>query len=112
MLLSQPNFKIQRPNGRLTCRPDPNRIEKSVQTMPVDLKNLPAYLTNFYYSHTIAAISLAVVLLLLICFRPKAMLKTAGFVLAFAVAAHFFTLFVDMAGTGRSQKTEMIRTVE
>ena len=80
--------------------------------MPVDLKNLPAYLTNFYYSHTIAAISLAVVLLLLICFRPKAMLKTAGFVLAFAVAAHFFTLFVDMAGTGRSQKIEMIRTVE
>jgi amino acid permease len=80
--------------------------------MAFDLNSLLAHLTNFYYSHTVAAIALAVILVLLICFRPKAMLKTAGIVLAFAVAAYFFTLFVDMAGTGQSQKTKMIHTTE
>lgn len=80
--------------------------------MPIDLNSLLAHLTNFYYSHTIVAIALAMILFLLICFRPKAMLKTAGIVLAFAVAAYFFTLFVDMAGTGQSQKTKMIHTTD
>ena len=45
-------------------------------------------------------------------FRPKAMLKTAGIVLALAVAVYLFTLFIDTAGTGRSHKKEMIHTVQ
>lgn len=69
-------------------------------------------LTDFYYQHTAVTIGLAVVLLLLICFRPKAMLKTAGILLAFAVAVYFFTLFMDMAESGRAQKKEMIHNVD
>ncbi len=79
--------------------------------MDMDLENLVSRLSDFYYSHTVVAIGLGVVLLLLICFRPKAMLKTAGLLLALAVAVYFFTLFIDMAGSGRSQKKEMIQTV-
>ena len=77
----------------------------------MDIESLVSRLTDFYYSHTIVAIALAVVVVLLICFRPKAMLKTAGIVLAFAVAVYFLTLFMDMAGSGRAQKKEMIHTV-
>lgn len=75
---------------------------------PADLFSL---LTDFYDRHTVVAIALGVVLLLLICFRPKAMLKTAGLVLVLAVGVYFFTLFVDMAGSGRSQKKDMVETV-
>ncbi len=78
----------------------------------MDLNSLVIYLTDFYYRHTIVAIGLAVVLLLLACFRPKALLKTAGILLAFAVAVYFFTLAMDMAGSGRAQKKEMIQTVD
>ena len=77
----------------------------------MDIESLVSRLTDFYYSHTIVAIGLAVILLLLVCFRPKAMLKTAGLLLVLAVAVYFFTLFIDMAGSGRSQKKEMIHTV-
>ncbi|MBL0712619.1 MAG: hypothetical protein JJV98_02855 [Desulfosarcina sp.] len=77
----------------------------------MDFEGLLTHLTDFYYSHTIIAIGLAVVLVLLICFRPKAMVKLAGILLVFAVAIYFFTLFMDMAGSGRSQKKEMIHTV-
>jgi len=80
--------------------------------MLIDFENLLTQLTSFYYSHTIVAIALAVVLLLLIFFRPKAMLKTAGIVIALAVAVYLFTLFIDTAGTGRSHKKEMIHTVQ
>jgi len=80
--------------------------------MLMDFENLLTRLTSFYYGHTIVAIALAVVLLLLIVFRPKAMLKTAGIVLALAVAVYLFTLFIDTAGTGRSHKKEMIHTVQ
>jgi hypothetical protein len=79
--------------------------------MDMDIESLVSRLTDFYYSHTVVAIGLAVVVLLLVCFRPKAMLKTAGLLLALAVAVYFFTLFIDMAGSGRSQKKEMIHTV-
>jgi hypothetical protein len=77
----------------------------------MDLESLFGNLTDFYYSHTVVAIALGVVLLLLACFRPKAMLKTAGLLLALVVAAYFFTLFMDMAGSGRSQKKDLIETV-
>ena len=80
--------------------------------MLIDFTNLLTRLTSFYYGHTIVAIALAVALLLLICFRPKAMLKTAGIVIALAVAVYLFTLFIDTAGTGRSHKKEMIHTVQ
>jgi amino acid permease len=80
--------------------------------MLTDFENLLTRLTSFYYSQTIVAIALAVVLLLLIFFRPKATLKTAGIVLALAVAVYLFTLFIDTAGTGRSHKKEMIHTVQ
>jgi len=80
--------------------------------MPIDLESLFAQLTNIYHSHTIPAIAAVVVLFLLICFRPKALLKTAGVVLALAVAVYGFMLAMDMAGTGRSQKQEMIQKVE
>jgi amino acid permease len=80
--------------------------------MLIDFENLLTRLTSFYYSQTIVAIALAVVLLLLIFFRPKATLKTAGIVLALAVAVYLFTLFIDTAGTGRSHKKEMIHTVQ
>lgn len=78
----------------------------------MDIESLTSLLTDFYYRHTIFAIGLAVVILLLACFRPKAMLKTAGILLAFAVAVYFFTLFMDMAGSGRAQKKEMFHTVD
>ena len=80
--------------------------------MLIDFENLLTRLTSVYHSHTIVAIALALVLLLLIFFRPKAMLKTAGIVLALAVAVYLFTLFIDAAGTGRSHKKEMIHTVQ
>ncbi|MBC2737219.1 MAG: hypothetical protein HF981_22840 [Desulfobacteraceae bacterium] len=80
--------------------------------MLIDFENLLTRLTSFYYGHTIVAIALAVALLLLIFFRPKAMLKTAGIVLALAFAVYLFTLFIDTAGTGRSHKKEMIHTVQ
>jgi uncharacterized membrane protein (DUF485 family) len=80
--------------------------------MLIDFENLLTRPTSFYYSQTIVAIALAVALLLLIFFRPKAMLKTAGIVLALAVAVYLFTLFIDTAGTGRSHKKEMIHTVQ
>jgi hypothetical protein len=40
------------------------------------------------------------------------MLKVVGLILAFAVAAYLFSLAIDMAGSGRTQKKEMIRTVD
>lgn len=80
--------------------------------MPIDLESLFAQLTNIYYNHTIPTIAAGVVLFLLICFRPKALLKTAGIVLALAVAVYGFMLAMDMTGTGRSQKHEMIHKVE
>jgi amino acid permease len=80
--------------------------------MLIDFEKLLTQLTSFYYGHTIVVIALAVVLLLLIFFRPKAMLKTAGIVIALAVAVYLFTLFIDTAGTGRSHKKEMIHTVQ
>jgi hypothetical protein len=82
-----------------------------VQAMLVDFENLLTQITSFYYSHTIAAIALVVVLLLLICFRPKAILKTGSIILALAFAVYLFTLFIDTAGTGRSHKKDMIHTV-
>jgi hypothetical protein len=77
----------------------------------MDLASLFTLLTDFYYRHTVVAIAMGVVFLLLVCFRPKAMLKTAGLVLALAVAAYFFTQFLDMAESGRSQKKDMVETV-
>lgn len=77
----------------------------------MNIENLLAHLTDFYYSHTVIAITLAVILLLLICFRPKAMLKTTGILLVMAVAVYFFTLFMDMSETGRSLKKDMVETV-
>ena len=77
----------------------------------MDFEDLFHHLANFYYGHTVVAIGVMVVVGLLIVFRPKAMLKTVGLLLALAVAVYFFTLFMDMAGSGRSQKKEMIETV-
>lgn len=79
--------------------------------MTMNIEDLMRHLTNFYYSHTIVAIAMGVVILLLVCFQPKAMLKTAGILLAFFIVVYFFTLFLDMAGSGRSHKKEMIETV-
>ena len=39
----------------------------------MDLERLLGSLSDFYYSHTVVAIVLGVALLLLACFRPKAM---------------------------------------
>lgn len=77
----------------------------------MDFETLFIYLSDFYYRYTIVTIGLAAVVLLLVCFRPKAMLKTAGLLLAFTVSIYFLSLFMDMAGSGRSQKKEMIHTV-
>ena len=59
-----------------------------------------------------AGIAIGVAVVLLVCLRPKAMLKVVGILLIFALAAYAFTLVVDMAGSGRSQKSEMIHKVE
>jgi hypothetical protein len=80
--------------------------------MPIELENLAAHLAYFYHTYPIVMIGLATGLGLLAIFRPMATLKTTGIVLALAVAAYCFTLFVDMAGTGRSQKKTMIHKVE
>ena len=80
--------------------------------MIIDLENLLKPLIHFFSSHTTALIGLAAVLLFLVWFRPKAMLKVAGLIAAFALAAYMFSLAVDMAGTGRSQKKEMVHKVE
>ncbi|MGD9098723.1 MAG: hypothetical protein PVF97_11595 [Desulfobacterales bacterium] len=77
----------------------------------MDIDNLVAYLTDFYYSHTVVAIALVVVIVILVIFRPKAMLKTAGMIVALAVVAYLMSLAIDMAGSGRSQKEEAIQTV-
>jgi hypothetical protein len=77
----------------------------------MDFETLLIDLTDFYYHHTMVTIGLAVVLLLLVCCRPKAMFKTAGILLAFAVAVYFFTLFIDMGESGRAHKKEMVHTV-
>jgi hypothetical protein len=90
----------------------PFGTQKGDPAMPSVLNSLADTIVNFYYGHTYLTIGLAAVLVLLSLFRPKAMLKTAGIVVALAAAAYFFTLFIDMAGTGRSQKNEMIHKIE
>jgi len=80
--------------------------------MPIDLENLLVRLIHFSSGHTSVVIALSAVLLFLVCFRPKAMIKVVGLIAAFALAAYFFSLAVDMAGTGRSQKNEMVHKVE
>jgi len=78
----------------------------------MNLENLATYIRQFYFDHTIAAIAVGVAVIVLFCFRPKAMLKVAGLILAFVVAAYLFSLAIDMAGSGRAQKQEMIHTVD
>ena len=80
--------------------------------MPIDLENLLARLIHFSSGHTTAVIALSVALPFLVCFRPKAMIKVVGLIVAFTLAAYFFSLAIDMAGTGRSQKKEMVHKVE
>jgi hypothetical protein len=80
--------------------------------MPIQFETCLRHLTNFYYTHPILAIALGVTLVLLVCFRPKAMLKMTGIVLALGVAIYFFAQFVDMAGTGRAQKKNLVETVQ
>ena len=75
------------------------------------IDNLIVHLTDVYYSHTVIAIALAVCLVLLVFFRPKAMLKTAGMILTLAVVAYIMSLAIDMAGSGRSQKEEAVQTM-
>ena len=77
----------------------------------MNMENLIIYLSDFYYRHTTVAIGLGVVLALLIVFRPKAMLKTAGMIVALAVVAYLLSLAIDMAGSGRSQKERAVQTV-
>lgn len=79
--------------------------------MPSRFQTFLSHLTQFYYAQPILAIALGVVLIVLICFRPKAMLKLAGIVLVLGVVAYFFTQFIDVAGTGRTQKKNLIETV-
>jgi hypothetical protein len=78
----------------------------------MDFENLATYIRYFYYDHPVVAIALGVSVVILFFFRPKAMLRVVGFLLIFAVAAYLFSLAIDMAGTGRTQKKEMIRTVD
>ena len=78
----------------------------------MDLSRIVNHIVGFYYGHTAIAIAIGVAIVLLVCFRPKAMLKVVGILLIFALAAYAFTLVVDMAGSGRSQKSEMIHKVE
>ena len=78
----------------------------------MDLSQIVNHIAGFYYGHTAIAIAIGVAIVLLVCFRPKAMLKVVGILLIFALAAYAFTLVVDMAGSGRSQKSEMIHKVE
>jgi hypothetical protein len=78
----------------------------------MDLESLATHIRYFYFDHTIAAIALGAAVVVLFFFRPKGMLKVVGLILAFAVAAYLFSLAIDMAGSGRTQKKEMIRTVD
>ena len=90
----------------------PPSTGKDALRMLIDLENLLRPLIHFSSGHTTALIGLAAVLLFLVWFRPRAMLKVAGLIAAFALAAYMFSLAVDMAGTGRSQKKEMVHKVE
>ncbi len=76
----------------------------------MNFDHLIVHLTDFYHGHTILAIVLAVVIVLLICFRPQAMLKTIGILAALAVVVYSLSLAIDMARSGRSHKKEMIQT--
>lgn len=76
------------------------------------VESLVTYLHSFYYDHTIAAIVVGVAVILLICARPKAMLKVAGLILAFLVVAYLSSLAIDMAGSGRAHKSNMIHTTD
>ncbi len=78
----------------------------------MDLESLATYIRYFYHDHTIAAIALGAAVVVLFFFRPKGMLKVVGLILAFAAAAYLFSLAIDMAGSGRTQKKEMIHTVD
>ncbi len=75
------------------------------------IDNLIVHLSDFYYNHTVIAIALAVCLVLLVIFRPKAMLKTAGMIITLAVVAYIMSLAIDVAGSGRSQKEEAVQTM-
>ena len=78
----------------------------------MNLENITTYLRSFYYDHTIAAITVGVAVIILFCVRPKAMLKVAGLILAFLVVAYLSSLAIDMAGSGRILKKDMIHTAE
>ena len=78
----------------------------------MDFESLATYIRYFYYDHTIASIAVGVVLVVLFCFRPKAMFKVTGLLLAFVLAAYLFSQAIDMAGSGRAQKNEMIHKVD
>jgi len=76
------------------------------------LETLVTYLRSFYYNHTIAAIAVGAAIILLVCLRPKAMLKVVGLILAFLVVAYLSSLAIDMAGSGRAPKRDMIHTAD
>lgn len=76
------------------------------------LEAFVTYLRSFYYNHTIAAIVVGAAVILLICLRPKAMLKVAGLILAFLVVAYLSSLAIDMAGSGRAFKRDMTHTAD
>ncbi len=77
----------------------------------MDIGNVVVHFTDFYYRHTVIALALAVVIVILVIFRPKAMFKTAGMIMALALVAYLLSLAIDMAGSGRSQKEDAVQTV-
>ena len=78
----------------------------------MDFESVATYSRLFYYDHPVVAIALGVTVALLFFFRPKAMLRVVGLILILAVTAYLLSLAIDMAGVGRTQKKEMIRTVD
>ncbi len=77
----------------------------------MDIDYLIAHIREFFFGHSVIAIVIAVVIALLVIFRPKAMLKTAGMIMTLAVAAYLLSNTIDMADSGRSLKEKAVQTV-
>ena len=63
---------------------------------------------NFYYTNTYLALAIAAGLALFVCFKPKAALKTLGWLLIFILIVYSFSFLGKSSTTGMGSKKQMI----
>lgn len=74
----------------------------------MDLHSVVNFCKDFYYSHPLAALVIAVILLFALIFRTMEVLKIVGVIMLMALAVYIFSLMGDSFGTGMSSKKRMI----